>query len=199
MFSFVERKPFKLALMAALAIVASAAPTFASEAELILPDLASVSFLGMTGRTLLFLGLFVCAAGPCSGWSSTSSCRTCRCTSRCARSPSSSTRPARPTCSPRASSSCSSGSSSASIMVVYFGWLAPHRRVEPASVAHHPALQPGRHRRQLRRGLVRHPHQHLRQLAHRLRRARGASPSRPTPSRSRPACASACCSSRSSW
>ena len=42
MFSFVERKPFKLALMAALAIVASAAPTFASEAELILTPLAEL-------------------------------------------------------------------------------------------------------------------------------------------------------------
>ncbi len=67
MFSFVERKPFKLALMAALAIVASAAPTFASEAELVLPDLASVSFFGMTGWNLLFLGLFVCAAGALFG------------------------------------------------------------------------------------------------------------------------------------
>jgi K(+)-stimulated pyrophosphate-energized sodium pump len=67
MFSFVERKSLKLALMAALVIVASAAPAFASEAELVLPDLASVSFFGMTGRTLLFLGLFVCAAGALFG------------------------------------------------------------------------------------------------------------------------------------
>jgi K(+)-stimulated pyrophosphate-energized sodium pump len=67
MFSFVERKSVKLALMAALVIVASAAPTFASEADLVLPDLASVSFFGMTGRTLLFLGLFVCAAGALFG------------------------------------------------------------------------------------------------------------------------------------
>ena len=52
---------------------------------------------------------------------------------------------------------------------------------------HHPALQPGRHRRQLRRGLVRHPRQHLRQLAHRLRQpARQALPDA-TRSRSRPA------------
>lgn len=35
----------------------------ASEAELILPDLASVSFLGYTGRTLLMGGLGVCALG----------------------------------------------------------------------------------------------------------------------------------------
>ena len=36
--------------------------------------------------------------------------------------------------------------------------------------AHHPALLAGRHRGQLRRGLVRHSRQHLCQLAHRLRR-----------------------------
>ncbi|MEO8500322.1 MAG: sodium-translocating pyrophosphatase, partial [Vicinamibacteria bacterium] len=53
--------------MAAFAIVASAAPTFASEAELVLPDLTSVRFFGMTGQTLLFLGLFVCAAGALFG------------------------------------------------------------------------------------------------------------------------------------
>ena len=34
-------------------------------------------------------------------------------------------------------------------------------------------VQPGRHRRQLRGGLVRHPHQHLRQLPHRVGGARG--------------------------
>ncbi len=33
------------------------------EAELILPDLSSVSFLGLTGRSLLMLGLIVCAVG----------------------------------------------------------------------------------------------------------------------------------------
>src|SRR5262245_39072995 len=35
----------------------------ASEAELILPDLASVSFLGHTGRSLLMGGLVVCLLG----------------------------------------------------------------------------------------------------------------------------------------
>jgi K(+)-stimulated pyrophosphate-energized sodium pump len=67
MFSFVRRKPMKFALLAALAFFATATPTFASEADLVLPDLASVSFFGMTGRTLLFLGLFVCAAGAVFG------------------------------------------------------------------------------------------------------------------------------------
>ena len=63
---------------------------------------------------------------------------------------------------------------------------------------HHPGLLAGRHPRLVRRGLVRHPGQHLRQQPHRLRRRCAASPSRPTPSRCRPACRSARCSSASS-
>ena len=51
----------------------------------------------------------------------------------------------------------------------------------------HPDLQPDRHRRQLRRGLVRHPGQHLRQLPHGLRRAQGQALSLLCRSRSRPA------------
>ena len=38
---------------------------------------------------------------------------------------------------------------------------------------HHPAVQPDRHRRQLRRGVVRHPDQHPGQLPHRVRQPRG--------------------------
>ena len=56
------------------------------------------------------------------------------------------------------------------IMILYFGFLL---HFEASRVAHHPALQPDRHRRQLRRGVVRHPDQHLRQLAHRLRQPQG--------------------------
>ncbi len=37
----------------------------------------------------------------------------------------------------------------------------------------HPHLQPDRHRRQLRRGLVRHPREHVRQLAGRVRQPAG--------------------------
>ena len=60
MFSFVERKSLKLAMImaAVLVMLSGATPTFASEAELVLPDLASVSFFGMTGWTILFLGIF---------------------------------------------------------------------------------------------------------------------------------------------
>ena len=69
MFSFLERKRLKPAMMmaAALVLLASATPTLASEAELVLPDLSSVFFFGVTGRTLLFLGLFVCALGALFG------------------------------------------------------------------------------------------------------------------------------------
>ena len=52
----------------------------------------------------------------------------------------------------------------------------------------HPAVQPRRHRRLLRRGLVRHPRQHLRQQPHGLRRRSAASRSPATRSRSRRAC-----------
>ena len=62
----------------------------------------------------------------------------------------------------------------------------------------HPGLQPRRHPRLLRRRLVRHPREHLREQPLRLRRRWAASPSPPTPSRSRPACRSARCSSASS-
>ncbi|MEO8275763.1 MAG: sodium-translocating pyrophosphatase [Thermoanaerobaculia bacterium] len=53
------------ALLALLALVAvfGAAPAHASEAELKLPDLGSVTFLGVAGSTLLLFGLFVCLLG----------------------------------------------------------------------------------------------------------------------------------------
>ena len=51
------------------------------------------------------------------------------------------------------------------VIVAYF-WLIGFAAYADR---HRPALQPDRHRRQLRRGLVRHPHQHPGQLPHRLR------------------------------
>jgi len=51
------------ALVVALVSLVSATTARADESELILPDLASVMFLGMTGRALLMLGLVVCALG----------------------------------------------------------------------------------------------------------------------------------------
>ncbi len=51
------------ALPAALFALLLAPAARADEAKLILPDLSSVQFLGMTGRGLLMLGLVVCALG----------------------------------------------------------------------------------------------------------------------------------------
>ncbi|HSG40469.1 MAG TPA: hypothetical protein VLE27_12585, partial [Thermoanaerobaculia bacterium] len=49
--------------MAVLAIL-TATPAFAaSEADLVLPDLGSVSFFGIDGHTLLLAGLVVCVLG----------------------------------------------------------------------------------------------------------------------------------------
>jgi K(+)-stimulated pyrophosphate-energized sodium pump len=58
----VRRGALALIVAAAAALLGSA-PASASEAELVLPDLASVSFFGLTGSTLLLGGLFVCLLG----------------------------------------------------------------------------------------------------------------------------------------
>ena len=56
------------------------------------------------------------------------------------------------------------------IIALYFGWLAP---VPGKSVGITLpiilAVQPDRDRGQLRRGVVRHPREHVRQFAHRVR------------------------------
>jgi K(+)-stimulated pyrophosphate-energized sodium pump len=52
-----------LGLAAAVAALFAAAPASASEAELVMPDLGSVQFLGQSGRGLLMGGLIVCALG----------------------------------------------------------------------------------------------------------------------------------------
>jgi K(+)-stimulated pyrophosphate-energized sodium pump len=49
--------------LATLALLSSAPAALASEAELVLPDLRSVSFLGVSGWSLLFVGMVVPLAG----------------------------------------------------------------------------------------------------------------------------------------
>src|SRR4051794_19281636 len=51
-----------LGLMALLALL-GVAPASASEADLLLPDLASRSFFGINGHSLLLGGIFVCFLG----------------------------------------------------------------------------------------------------------------------------------------
>src|SRR5258708_19205513 len=57
-----SRRPLLLGL-AALAAAFIASPASASEADLRLPDLASVSFFGIDGHNLLLFGLLFCIAG----------------------------------------------------------------------------------------------------------------------------------------
>src|SRR5689334_2847296 len=66
-FAFVRglRSPFRLASAVALALATTAS---ASEADLHLPDLGSVSFMnGTNGRSLLMGGLLVCVFGLAFG------------------------------------------------------------------------------------------------------------------------------------
>ena len=58
----------KLKTLAATAVLLlSSVPAFASEAELVIPDLSSVSFLGVTGHNLLLGGLVICVLGMLFG------------------------------------------------------------------------------------------------------------------------------------
>ena len=52
-----------LLLMPAVLLMAGLAPAWASEADLIVPNLASVSFLGLDGKTLLLYGIAICVFG----------------------------------------------------------------------------------------------------------------------------------------
>ena len=54
------------------------------------------------------------------------------------------------------------------IILFYFGYF---EHFSARQSDRHPAVQPDRHRRQLRRGVVRHPRQHVRQFAHRFRQS----------------------------
>ncbi|HYV66944.1 MAG TPA: sodium/proton-translocating pyrophosphatase, partial [Myxococcales bacterium] len=54
-------------LLAAAAALLFPAAARADEAQLVLPDLGSVQFLGMSGRSLLLVGLLVCALGGVFG------------------------------------------------------------------------------------------------------------------------------------
>jgi len=63
------RRPLARLLGSCIALLSFfvALPTFASEKDLVLPDLASVQFLGMTGHSLLMVGLLVCFLGLAFG------------------------------------------------------------------------------------------------------------------------------------
>ena len=77
------------------------------------------------------------------------------------------------------------GSSSAIVIVVYFGVLEQVRR--PLKVVAIAGFSRRRHPRQLGRRVVRHPRQHVRELAHGVRGAARQAVPHATRSRSRPA------------
>ncbi len=54
-------------LAASAALLLASAPVFASEAELVIPDLSSVLFMGVTGHNLLLAGLVICVLGVLFG------------------------------------------------------------------------------------------------------------------------------------
>jgi len=62
------RRRLLLLAVATVLGVLGAAPASASEADLVLPDFRSVSFLGVTGHDLLLAGLVVCLGGVVFGW-----------------------------------------------------------------------------------------------------------------------------------
>jgi len=56
-----------MAIATGILLMLAGSTAFASEAELKLPDLSSVSFLGMPGSTLLWIGFFICLGGMLFG------------------------------------------------------------------------------------------------------------------------------------
>jgi K(+)-stimulated pyrophosphate-energized sodium pump len=65
--SIFKRKGILLLMVTALLSLLHAAPAAASEADLLLPDLGSVSFFGWSGHNLLIAGLVVCLLGMVFG------------------------------------------------------------------------------------------------------------------------------------
>jgi K(+)-stimulated pyrophosphate-energized sodium pump len=58
----------RIGLIVSLLLFLSPVSSFASEADLIIPDLSSVRFLGVTGYDLLLTGLFICVLGMLFGF-----------------------------------------------------------------------------------------------------------------------------------
>ena len=149
------------------------------EVNIQLPDLNQGDFLGMTGHQILLSGLVVCVLGLLFGAWTYTAVKNLPVHSSMAE------------ISELIYETCKAYLVQqgkfllilelfiGTVMVAYF-WLTG---LEAYKHRHRAALQPDRHRRQLRRGLVRHPHQHAGQLAHRVRQPAAARPSRSATSR----------------
>ena len=147
---------------------AQAAPAAArgGEVNLVLPDLSQVDFRGVNGRTLLMGGLVVCALGLLFGLVAFTQLKNLPVHASMLE------------VSELIYETCKTYLVTQGkfilllevfigvIMVFYFG-CPRAARADPGG--DHPALQPGRHRGQLRRGLVRHPREHVREFARGVR------------------------------
>ena len=161
-----------LALVTLGAGNALAATERRSEIDLVLPDLSSVAFLGIDGHTLLLFGLVVCVARPALRPGDLHAAEEPARARVDARDLGADLRDLQDL--PDHAGQVHPASSRLFIGAIIVALLRrPAGTFAAVKVADHPALQPDRHRRQLRRGLVRHPRQHVRQLAHRLRQPRG--------------------------
>ena len=163
----------------------SAAPAVqhaGGEANLVLPDLGSVDFQGINGRTLLMGGLGVCVLGLVFGLVIYTHLKNLP----VHRSMLEISELIYETCK----TYLITQGKFILMLWVFIGIImrgllrrprgdgrSGDRRRRPRLPAvqgrRHPALQPDRHRRQLRRRLVRHPREHVRQLARGVRRPRG--------------------------
>ena len=146
-------------------------PQRGGEANLILPDLRQVTFLGgIDGHTLLLVGLVVCGARAALRSGDLHQLKNLP------------VHPSMREISELIYETCKTYLIQqgkfllilelfiGTIIAFYFGVL---QHFDAPQGRDHPGLQPGRHRGQLRRRVVRHPRQHVRQLAHGVRGARG--------------------------
>ena len=146
----------------------------AGDADLKIPPLTTVKFDG-SGRRHRHRA-DVSWASSCAPSARFLACgntcrpRRCRCTSPWPMCPTRFGAPAKPTCSSRANSSPSSGCSSPA---AFSSTSKSCEHKASGDVAVILARLGAGHSRQLRRGLVRHPHQHHRQQPHGLCRAEG--------------------------
>ena len=153
------------------------------EVNIHLPDLNQGDFLGMTGHQILLSGLVVCVLGLLFGaWTYAGVKRL-----PVHRSMADISELIYETCK----AYLIQQGKFLLILELFIGTIIVayfcDDRLSGLAHRHHPALQPDRHRRQLRRGLVRHPHQHAGQLADGVCQPAAARRSRCATSRCRPA------------
>ena len=165
----VKRSLFR-ASAAALLVLVGVSTAAASEAELVLPDLSQVDFHGMNGRILLMIGLVVSLLGAVFGIITFIKLRNLP-VHRSMRN-----------ISELIYATCKTYLITqgkfilllelfiGAVMVIYFGWL---REFGGGPRGDDRGVQPGGHRGQLRRRVVRHSDQYVREFAGGIREPAG--------------------------